>query len=85
MKHLDLNSTIGDWISERPHTYHVFSSLRLDCPEGRTKPLQQECWERRLAPLDVLAQLHGDVEHYQQDGEAMYDRSIGSIEPVSGS
>ena len=62
MKHLDLNSTIGDWISERPHTYHVFSVLRLDCCDGRGKPLQQECWERQLAPQDVLAQLQGAAE-----------------------
>ena len=84
MKHLDLNSTIGDWISARPHSYRVFASLRLECPAGHAKPLQQECWERQLAPLDVLARLHGDMEHDQQDGEVIYDRSIGLMETVSG-
>jgi hypothetical protein len=69
MKHLDLNSTIGNRISARPHSYHVFASLRLDCSEGRSKPLQLECWERRLAPLEVLARLHGNVKHDQHNGE----------------
>lgn len=82
MKHLDLNSTIEDWISERPHTYHVFAHLRLDCAEGRAKPLQQECWERQLAPLDVLARLHGEVECELQNGE--YDRSIYLTETIGG-
>lgn len=76
MKHLDLNSTIGEWISERPHASHVFAALRLDCCDGRGTPLQQECWERQLAPLDVLAQLHGDVEHEQHNGEASYARRV---------
>lgn len=84
MKHLDLNSTIGDWLSKRPHAYQVFESLRLDCRGARGNPLQQACWERRLPPLDVLAQLHGDVETGQQNGEAVYDRSIGLMESVTG-
>ena len=71
MKHLDLNSTIGDWISERPSACHVLSDLRLNGSEGRAKPLQQECWERQLAPLDVLARLH--VVQEQQNGEAIHD------------
>jgi hypothetical protein len=84
MKHLDLNSTIGDWISERPHTYHVFESLRFDCREGRGKPLQQECWERQLTPQDVLRKLYSDVEPDQKDGKSIYDRPIGLMETVSG-
>lgn len=72
MKQLDLNSTIGDWISERPHTCHVFASLGLDCCEGSENSLQQVCWERRLTPQDVLAQLHSVVEGDRQDSEAIY-------------
>ena len=83
MKHLDLNSTIGGWISARPRSYHVFASLRIDCSEGRAKPLQQECWERQLAPLEVLARLHGEGERDQQNGE--YDRSLSLMETVGGS
>jgi hypothetical protein len=84
MKRLDLNSTIGDWISERPHASQVFASLRLDCREGRGKSLQQECWERKLAPLDVLAQLQTDVEPVKQEDRTIYDRSIGSMNAMSG-
>jgi hypothetical protein len=84
MKHLDLNSTIGDWLSERPQTCHVFEFLKLDCPEEHSKPLQQKCWERRLSPLDVLAQLHDAVAPDRQVGKASYDRSIGSMETVPG-
>ncbi len=69
MKQLDLNSTIGDWVSARPRSYFVFASLRLDCPDGLAKPLQQQCWERQLAPLDVLALLQVEVEHDHQNGE----------------
>lgn len=82
MEHLDLNSTIGDWISARPRSYDVFAFLRIDCSEGRAKPLQQECWERQLAPLEVLARLHGEVERGQQNGE--FDRSPSLIETVGG-
>jgi hypothetical protein len=62
MKHLDLNSTIGDWMSERPHTSRVFASLRLDGREVLGNPLQQECWDRQLATQDVLAQLQDAAE-----------------------
>lgn len=81
MNHLHLNSTIGDWITARPDSYRVFASLRLDYPEGRAKPLQQECWERQIAPLKVLARLHGIVEYDQANSEC--DRSIGLMETAS--
>jgi hypothetical protein len=35
--------------------------------------------------LDVLAQLHGGVEHGQQNSEAINNRSIGLMELDSGS
>ena len=82
MTHLDLNSTIGDWISERPRAVHLFASLRLDFEGGRGKPLQLACWERQVAPLDVLAQLQGRVQHDQQNNSAK--DSNGSMEIVSG-
>lgn len=84
MKHLDLNSTIGDWLAERPQTCHVFESLQLDCHEECSTPLQQKCWERRLSPLDVLAQLHGVAASDRRVGEAINDRSVGFMETVPG-
>jgi hypothetical protein len=48
------------------------------------KPLQQEWWERQRTLLEVLAQLHGDVEPDQQDGAPIYDRPLGSLRIADG-
>ncbi len=67
MKQLNLNTTIGEWVSQRPHASQVFASLQVDCGASRGTALQQECWERRLTPQDVLAQLRGVTESADSD------------------
>jgi len=57
VKKLDLNTTIGEWVSRRPHAARVFEALQVDYLDGRDDALQRACWDRQLAPHDILAQL----------------------------
>lgn len=62
MTNLDLNSTVGKWVTEHPRTSRVFESLQIDYCCGGGKPLEEACWERKLASQQVLGQLLQAIE-----------------------
>jgi hypothetical protein len=62
MNQLNLNTTLGEWVSQRPQSSRVFETLQVNYWRGEGKSLQQACWERQLPPQDVLAQLCRAVE-----------------------
>jgi len=78
VKNLDLNTTIDEWVSQRPQASRVFDALQLDYCSGGRDALQQACWDRQLVPQDVLAQLYevvkaDDIMHskrVQNDGRS---------------
>jgi len=56
---LNLNTAVGEWVDQRPHTVRIFDMLQIDyCGGGGGTSLEQACWDRQLTPQNVLAQLH---------------------------
>lgn len=67
MTTLDLSTTVGQWVAQRPATSRVFETLGIDYCCGGGVSLQQACAERQINPQEVLAKLeaipasNGDV------------------------
>lgn len=59
----DINTTVGDWVTEHPQTSRVFESLQLDYCCGGDKPLAQACSERELDPQQVIARLEESLQN----------------------
>ena len=53
---LDLDSSVPDWLIERPQLLRTFEELRIDYSCGG-KSLEFACRERGLDPRAVLARL----------------------------
>lgn len=54
---LDMTTSVGQWVAERPSTSHVFEALGIDYCCGGNQSLEQACAERNINPQDVLAKL----------------------------
>lgn len=77
MAQLNLNSTIGEWVAQRPQTSRVFEALRIDYCCGGGKSLDQACREEKVDPQDVLGQLQEAVE--ADDVEPVQDWASASL------
>lgn len=65
MTSCDLDSSVPDWVIERPETLAVFQELRIDYSCGG-KSLEYACRERGLDAEAVLARLLRCVDHGEQ-------------------
>lgn len=52
MDHVDLESSVPDWIIEYPHIQPLFESLDIDYSCGG-KSLEVACLERGLDPVEI--------------------------------
>lgn len=58
MKQPDLQTTVGEWVAQRPRTSRVFEAMKIDYCCGGGKSLEQACSDHKLDPRAVLALLH---------------------------
>jgi regulator of cell morphogenesis and NO signaling len=77
MAQLNLNSTVGEWVAQRPQTSRVFEALRIDYCCGGGKSLDQACREEEVDPQDILGQLQEAVE--ADDVEPVQNWAIASL------
>lgn len=61
----DLDTSVPEWVIERPETLAVFQEFRIDCSCGG-KSLAYACRERGLDAEAVLARLLRCVDHEEQ-------------------
>lgn len=52
MDHVDLQSSVPDWLIEYPHVLPLFESLGIDYSCGG-KSLETACFERGLDPRQI--------------------------------
>lgn len=57
MAELHLETTVGQWVAERPETARMFEAWQIDYCCGGDVPLSRACAERRLDPRELFAQL----------------------------
>ncbi|MDC0935671.1 iron-sulfur cluster repair di-iron protein [Pirellulales bacterium] len=72
----NINTTVGDWVTEHPQTSRVFESLQLDYCCGGDKPLAQACLEKELDPQQVIAKLEALL---QREDSASTDWTSASM------
>ena len=77
MAQLNVNSTIGEWVAQRPQTSRVFEALQIDYCCGGGKSLDQACREKKVDPQDMLGQLQEAVE--ANDEEPVQDWANASL------
>lgn len=70
MTPLNLETTVGRWVAERPQSSHVFEDLRIDYCCGGDMTLSQACAQRQLNPQEVLGQLDAAEDTTLDGGEA---------------
>ncbi|MCO6455788.1 MAG: iron-sulfur cluster repair di-iron protein [Pirellulaceae bacterium] len=80
MPELNLDTTVGRWVAERPNTSRVFEALQIDYCCGGNQPLGQACAERRLDAGQVLRQLEQAAEAAAgEPAERWGDRSLAEL------
>lgn len=77
MTRLNLDSTVGQWVSTHPQTSRLFEASRIDYCCGGGKRLEQACRDRALDPQQILAQLHEAVK--EAGGEPAEDWTQASL------
>mgnify|MGYP002623172804 CR=1 FL=1 len=63
MTNLDLSTSVGDWVAQRPGTSRVFEKLGIDYCCGGRKTLQQACDDQQVDARAVMNQLQNAVDH----------------------
>jgi regulator of cell morphogenesis and NO signaling len=63
MSVLDINTTVGQLVTERPGRARIFERLGIDYCCGGKRPLVEACTERGLNPESVLNELAADEQH----------------------
>lgn len=79
MTPVNLNSSVGDWVATHPSTARVFESLQIEYCCGGGKSLEQACWDRRLDPKQVVAQLEQTIAEEGQSAENWLDAPLTKL------
>jgi regulator of cell morphogenesis and NO signaling len=69
MTDLNLNTTVGQWVTQHPGTSRVFEALEIDYCCGGGKALEQACRERGLDPHQVVDELEQAIKGEQEPVE----------------
>lgn len=75
MSSFNLETSVGQWVAERPNTSRVFEALRIDYCCGGDKRLGQACAERQLDADQVLRQLETAGSDTGSDPVERWDQS----------
>jgi len=80
MSDLNLDTSVGRWVAERPETSRVFEALQIDYCCAGNKPLSEACIERRLDPQQVLSQLcRTSEETVSEPAERWLEASLSAL------
>ena len=79
MAQVNLNSSVGNWVTAHPQTSRVFESLQIDYCCGGGKSLEQACWDRGLDPKQVVQQLEQAITEDEESTENWLDASLAEL------
>jgi len=79
MAQVNLNSSVGSWVTAHPQTSRVFEALQIDYCCGGGKSLEQACWDRGLDPKQVVQQLEQSVTENAESTENWLDASLTEL------
>jgi len=76
---ITIDSTVGEWVVERPGLARVFEKLGIDYCCGGKKPLADVCRERGLDPATVSALLTADNGDPKEDALDVANLSLSAL------
>ena len=79
MAQVNLNSSVGNWVTAHPQTSRVFEALKIDYCCGGGKSLEQACWDRGLDANQVVLQLEQAVTENEESTENWLDASLTEL------
>lgn len=74
-----LQTSVGEWVAQRPSTSRVFESLQIDYCCGGSVPLSQACAARQLDPQVVLERLRETARDPVMDAERWAEAPLAAL------